>query len=98
VARHRTGGWGDIIEPFGCDFALEPIDELSDGPGEAHESPFALGEFGFDSFRRRIEAIEEACDRVGTMSAFGKLVLEALCDVQEYARTLKAKIVLECGK
>ena len=97
-ARYRTGGWKDIVEPFGSDFTLEPIDELSDGPRQAQESAFALGEFGFDFFRRRIDAIDEACDRVGAMSACGKLVLEALRDVQEYARALKAKIVLECGK
>ena len=88
----------DIVEPFGSHFTLEPIDELCNGPSEAQESALALGEFGFYLFRRIIEAIEEACERAAPMSVRRKLVLEALCDVQEYARTLKSKIVLECGK
>ena len=88
----------EIVEPFGSDFTLEPIDELCDGPGETQERAFALGKLGFDFFRRGIEAIDDACERAGVMSAGGKLVLEVLCDVQKYARALKAKIVFECGK
>ena len=58
----------------------------------------AFGGISFGYFRRGIETIDDACDGVGAMSAGSKLVLEALCDLQEYARALKAKIILECGK
>jgi hypothetical protein len=52
---------------------LEPIDELSYGPGGAQEGAFALGEVGFDFSGEESMRSTRLATEWGEMGASGKL-------------------------
>src|ERR1700677_3764441 len=94
----RFGARHHIVEPFRSDLNLQAINKLRDEPDEARQRSLALGELCLGSEWNRICAMDKARGRAGHVNAVCILTLETLGNLQEDARTLESKIVLECRK